>query len=313
MTERVLGTDTSHWSSKIDFYKMYDAGAKFWITKATDAYISSPFQYEDSKFMEFSKAAIAHGKLLTGCFHWLQASIDPKVAADFYLERYNRFHFDFPPILDFEEANVIKTKKFSDYAWRAQVWLEYVNEKTAKLPIIYTGKWYTDYFKPEYLSWMKEYPLWVADYTWKSNNVFKKPFYMPKPWTKQAIWQFSADGNNRGREFGANADDIDLNWFEGSYDDLLKFIGATDITHPVPPEPPVIEPISGSVFEVIGAIQNVRVGPGMGFEVRTTLKRGATLVNMKDVQVISADEIWLEFEIGWIALVYAGKLYLKDR
>ena len=83
----VCGCDTSHWSGSINFDTMYKAGAKFWITKATDAYKASPFQYEDSKFMEFSKNAFEHGKILTGCYHWLQMSIDPIVAADFYLER----------------------------------------------------------------------------------------------------------------------------------------------------------------------------------------------------------------------------------
>jgi len=159
MTDRVLGCDTSHWSDKINFETMYNAGAKFWITKATDAYKISPIQFEDSKFMEFSTAAIKFGKTLNGCFHWLQASIDPKLAADFYLERYNRFAFDFPPILDFEETNVFTTGKYSDFAWRAQVWLEYVHEKTGRMPIIYTGKWYTDHFTATQISWMSKYPL----------------------------------------------------------------------------------------------------------------------------------------------------------
>ena len=141
MSDRTLGCDTSHWSGSINFDKMYNAGAKFWITKATDAYKVNPIQYEDSKFMEFSKGAFAHGKILTGCYHWLQASIDPKTAADYYLERYNRFFFDFPPILDFEETYVIETGKYSDFAWRAQVWLGYVKEKTGRTPIIYTAKW----------------------------------------------------------------------------------------------------------------------------------------------------------------------------
>lgn len=244
MTDRTLGTDTSHWTGSINFETMYNAGARFWITKATDAYSSSPIQFEDSKFMMFSKAAHDHGKLLTGCYHWLQASIDPKVAADYYLERYKRFPFNFAPILDFEESSVLKTLKFSDYAWRAQVWLDYVHEKTGRLPIVYTGKWFMDYFKPEYVSWMNKYPLWVADYTWYSNNVTKKPYYMPKPWTTQAIWQFSADGNKRGHEFGAGADDIDLNWFEGSYNDLLNFVDKSEVIPPVITPPVIPQPIN---------------------------------------------------------------------
>jgi len=234
MTEKVLGTDTSHWAGSINFDTMYNAGARFWITKATDAYISSPIQYEDTRFMAFSKAAIAHGKLLTGCYHWLQASIDPKVAADYYLERYNRFPFDFPPILDFEEQNVFITGKYSDFAWRAQTWLDYVGNKTGRTPIIYTGKWYTDHFNLKYIQFMNKYPLWVADYTWKSNTLYNRPTYMPAPWTAQTIWQFSADGNGRGKEFGTPGGSIDLNWFEGDLETLRAFLEI--VPEPIPPE-----------------------------------------------------------------------------
>ena len=249
MTDRVLGCDTSHWSDKINFETMYNAGAKFWITKATDAFKTSPTQFEDSKFMEFCTAAFAHGKLLKGCFHWLQASVDPKVAAEFYLERYNRFKFEFPPVLDFEETYVFTTGKYSDYAWRAQVWLEYVHEKTGRMPIIYTGKWYTDHFTSTQISWMNKYPLWVADYTWYSNSIVKKPYYMPSPWTKQTIWQFSADGNNRGAEFGVNSDDICLDWFEGDMETLNAFL---EIVPEIPEPPPVVDK---DITEQLGDIE----------------------------------------------------------
>jgi len=85
--------------------------------------------------------------------------------------------------------------------------------------------------------------LWVADYTAFSNNVLKRPYYMPKPWTQQTIWQFSADGNGRGHEFGTAGNDIDLNWFEGSYDDLIKFVDKPGIVTP-PIVPPVVSQIN---------------------------------------------------------------------
>ena len=105
--DRVLGTDTSHWSGTINFETMYKAGARFWYTKATDAYVEAPILYEDSKFQEYCENAFDFGKLLATCYHWLQASVDPKVAAKFYLERYKRFPFQMPPVLDFEEKSVL--------------------------------------------------------------------------------------------------------------------------------------------------------------------------------------------------------------
>lgn len=308
MTDRVLGTDTSHWSDSINFDTMYNAGAKFWITKATDADKASPFQYEDSKFMEFSTAAFQHGKLLTGCYHWLQASIDPIVAADYYLERYNRFFFDFPPILDFEETYTIQTGKFSDFSWRAQVWLDHVKKKTLKTPIIYTAKWYMDYFKSEYVSWMAEYPLWVADYTWYSSNVLKNPYYMPKTWSKQTMWQFSADKNNRGHEFGIKSDDICLDWYEGSYDNLLSFLGVTTPEPPTEPEPPTNEVILPKL-KVIRNV-NVRSSSSTSASIVGLHATGDTL-DVLEIKPINAVSVWVRDELGWSAVVHYGIRYME--
>lgn len=309
MTERVLGCDTSHWSGSINFETMYNAGAKFWITKASDAYVSSPIQYEDTKFMEFSTAAIKHGKLLTGCFHWLQASIDPKVAADFYLERYNRFVFNFPPILDFEEKNVFVTGKLSDFAWRAQVWLEYVHEKTGRLPIIYTAKWFTEQFKSSYLSWMSKYPLWVADYTWTANNILHRPFRMPEQWEKHTIWQFSADENGRGKEFGAPGGDIDLNWFEGSYDDLKEFLGAIEIPTPEPVPGPPLPPITTDVrMMVVSDIITIREKPSTLSKKLGTKTKGDVVF----VHDFGGSSCWAQLPDGtWCAIEYINKRYLE--
>lgn len=234
MKNYTLGTDTSHWSGDINFETMYNAGARFWITKATDAYKITGKQFEDSKFQSYCEDATAHGKLLKGCYHWLQCSIDPVIAADFYLERYSRFSFEFPPILDFEEPSVRNTGLFSDYAWRAQAWLEHVRKQTGRTPIIYTAKWFTDYFADKLISWMSAYQLWVADYSYWSNSVTLKP-RMPSPWKDREplIWQFSADENARGPEFGITSKSIDLNMFYGSENDLRRFCGI-DVPEEVP-------------------------------------------------------------------------------
>lgn len=233
MNNWALGTDTSHWSGKIDFAKMYAAGARFWITKATDANRTTGYQFEDSRFDEFCKDAFAFGKLLTGCYHWLQYSVDPKVAADFYLERYQRFDFEYPPILDFEEPSVTY---FSDYAWRAQVWCQRVEDVTGRKPMIYTAKWFTSRFSTAQLSWMQAYPLWVADYSWWANNVTKAPYYLPANiWEGWQMWQFQANG--RGNEFGVEAKSIDLNYYQGDYAQLLDWLQV----HEQPPDPLTLE------------------------------------------------------------------------
>ena len=312
MKDRVLGTDTSHWSGSINFDTMYNAGAKFWITKATDAYKASPFQYEDSKFMEFSTAAFQHGKILTGCYHWLQLSIDPKVAADYYLERYNRFFFDFPPILDFEERYVIDTGKFSDYAWRAQMWLEHVELKTGRKPIIYTAKWYMDYFKSEYVSWMSKYPLWVADYTWTSNTL-GYPTRMPQTWTKQTMWQFSADGNNRGSEFGVDGDDICLDWYDGSYDNLLSFLGVTTPEPPTEQPPTEPEPPTNEVIlPKLKVLRFVYIRPEPRKNIKETGNYNAgDIIDVLEIKPINQLSVWVRTDKGWSAVVHYGVRYME--
>ena len=315
MSERTLGTDTSHWSGSINFDTMYNAGARFWITKATDAFKDKPVQYEDSKFMEFTKNAFEHNKLLIGCYHWLQMSIDPVVAADYYLERYNRFPFDFPAIMDFEETYVIQTGKFSDYAWRAQMWLEHVEKKTGRLPIIYTAKWYLDYFKSEQISWMKKYPLWVADYSWVSKTL-NKPYYMPKYWDKHTMWQFSADGNGRGREFGINAGDICLDWYEGSYDDLLKFlyINQTEPEPPVviPPQEPQPPPNTEFRFRVLSQTLNIRSTPSTLNNKNVVGSRvNGEIIRPLEIKVVLPNSVWVRDSRGWSAMVHENVKWLE--
>lgn len=308
---RTIGCDTSHWSGTINFETMYNAGARFWITKATDAYKVSPIQYEDSKFMEFSTAVFQHGKMLNGCYHWLQASIDPVEAANFYLERYNRFNFHFPPILDFEEVYTIETGKYSDFAWRAQMWLEHIEKKTGRKPIIYTAKWYTDHFKDSYLSWMKAYPLWVADYTWTSNTL-GRPTYMPYPWEKQTMWQFSADKNNRGAEFGVGSDDICLDWYEGDYNSLLEFLGTAEIPPIEPPaEPPVEPPAQECIWEPKTSLFNINVREAPTIRARKWfLFPSNHKAELGNKVVVSDKEEWRQLKV-WVATKYNGIDYFK--
>lgn len=324
MSERVLGTDTSHWAGKIDFDVMYNAGARFWYTKATDANKYSGWQYEDSKLLEYSEAVFEQGKLLAGCYHWLQASIDPKIAAKFYLERYKRFPYHFPPIMDFEETEIIKTGKFSDYAWRGQVFLGEVGNATGRTPMIYTAKWYMDYFKENYVSWMKDYPGIIADYTCWSNKFkylwCKEPRRKPYPWLDNwSMWQFSADGNGRGREFGVSAGDIDLNYWHKDMNDLLAFLGLDSQPEPSveppvdPTQPPEEMSMSSKAFYVIGPEQNVRKEPVISTtNIMKVVPHDEEIYPIQDMKVYDTKNIWLKYPVGWIALVYQGKLYLKQ-
>ena len=254
MSKLTLGTDLSHWAGNVNFNTMYDAGAKYCIIKASDANRDTGWQWEDVRFDENARKMFTHGKILAGCYHWLQASLDPKVAADFYLERYNRFNFHFPPVLDFEETSVFSKGLANHYIWCAEVWLDHVERQTGRKPIVYTANWYTKQFNQSKLGWMGAYPLWVASYPWIWTSL-SRPVMPGKIWDDWTFWQYSADNNGRGREFGVDSQNIDLNWFKGSYADLLAFLKVSEPS-PLPSEP---VPPTGDTMFIIEMLGHLRI------------------------------------------------------
>jgi len=51
-----------------------------------------------------------------------------------------------------------------------------------------------------------------------------KPHHLPIVWNDWTMWQFSADGNGRGNEFGVESGNIDLNFYQGTYEKLLAWV-----------------------------------------------------------------------------------------
>ena len=64
-------------------------------------------------------------------------------------------------------------------------------------------------------SLFKRFLCWVARYCSLLHPWNDAEHMRMQPWAEPNYWQFSADGNNRGDEFGVDGDDIDLD---------LKFI-----------------------------------------------------------------------------------------
>ncbi len=72
--------------------------------------------------------------------------------------------------------------------------------------------------------------------------------------------------------------------------------------------PDAVKLPSGTSFEVLAEVLNVRNGPGVEFAIVATLPKGAT-VNGKRLQSRS---VWIEFEKGkWVSLAFNGIANLK--
>lgn len=295
---KVLGVDFSHWAGNVDVEKMYNAGARWAIIKASDANRDTGWQWEDVRFDQNARQIFAKGQLLAGAYHWLQASVDPKVAADFYLERYKRFDFHFPPVLDFEEKSVFGKGLANHYIWCAEVWLDYVHRQTGRRPIIYTANWFTSQFNQSKLSWMGSYPLWVASYPWIWTPL-SRPVMPGKIWDDWTMWQYSADNNGRGKEFGVSSTSIDLNWYKGSYDDLLRWLNAEE---PAPAPPPE----GGTYTILMTGNMAVRSGSGTNNPIVRYVLKGDVLTGyeLKNGWYRIADNEWISGGTQWTEITY---------
>ncbi|AMD85669.1 lysozyme [Capnocytophaga haemolytica] len=202
-SDKILGIDLSHyqdkgeiiWDSlhiKVNEHKYPLQFAVFRATMGNDG--------SDKNFTYFWKEAKQH-TLIRGAYHYYRPDEDPELQARSYLKNAQLEKGDLPPILDVEKL----PKKKSTEAFLADIqkWLDIVEQKYKRKPIIYTYiSFYEDYLSQKF----KKYPFWVANY----NNV-----EVPTTIFKWQMWQFTENGISPGAKVK-----IDLNIYNGSYEEM---------------------------------------------------------------------------------------------
>lgn len=232
----VLGVDLSHWQGICNFPLMNSKGIKFGITKATDIGWGTKKGFVDSKavhnYTEMGKVG-----WLRGGYHWL----DPKYGtaeyqADYYLDNFYFQHpTEFPPVLDLEDSDVIS---WNDMLMKAKGWLERVEKRTGRIPIVYTSNGYISKFLKSQTGFLARYPLWIAHYIQRSYPT------VPEPWARAVMWQYSDRGHfpyykwggaSVGKEWGSGSSYLDMNWWMGTYIELLEFCDGVVVEPPTEP------------------------------------------------------------------------------
>ena len=176
----------------------------------------------DEDFFYNWKTAKAAG-IPRGGYHFLRWDISGLLQARIFCDLLKDDPGELPPVCDFEAP--IKDGKYPSNSMLAQ-FLETVETIMQDKPMIYTSPGFWNRYGKNKItgrfdaSW-SYYPLWIAHYTtasapqipepWKSSNV---------PWS---FWQHSATGD--GLKFGAESKGIDLNWFNGTQEELDKLAG----------------------------------------------------------------------------------------
>jgi len=202
----LTGIDISKWNGAWNAEKAKSAGASFVFIKASQA------AYMDPRFLANWKIA-KDAKLLQGAYHYMDYTRPVRESANFYATILSNYPGDLPPVVDYEQAR----NDNNAAAARAYLreFLEVLRSRGHK-PIIYTSSGFWNKYGDKNSYWT-EFPLWLAQYT-----TATKPA-VPLPWTKWVFWQYSSTG--KGATYGAEGYNVDLNRFNGTLEDLVKFAG----------------------------------------------------------------------------------------
>ena len=264
---RIHGADISRWQhpndAPINFEKMYGAGIRFVIIKASDT--RDDADALALKYVMMDRSAAQAAGIFTGFYHYAvlpdvktdqQVIVDAQTQAQKALWRlgalggYNER--DMPYALDLENNCVrLSGKTCARYLPKTQItlwaktFLKIVKEKTDRTPIIYS---YPSFLEGAMVrdEELRQYPLWLAQYAINPADPLAQPGLKDggcyvHSWTTAncsstwTIWQYSSCGI--APKYGVPSNRLDLNVFRGSpstFADLIKGRWTPEIADQMP-------------------------------------------------------------------------------
>jgi lysozyme len=295
---KTLGIDVSRWqdnnstAQQMDFTKSVSMGAKFVFIK------SSQRLWTDEDILYNWKTSKAAG-LLRGAYHFLDWDVSPREQAKYAWSIIEHDPGELPPVVDFEYWNPPPPNAY-DILWNYVVEMERLS---GKKPIIYTGAFFWDKYGTDAEVW-KNYPLWIASYT--TQDYMESNIKKLTPWDKWTFWQYTDKGD--GLAFGAESLGLDMNWFPGSFDELLQFAGIATLPTPEPP------PQTSVVLPTLKVISPVRVRELPNNYYNTAVLRMRQIgevVKVEDLHVNGSGSVWVKDKDGWSAVVHGGWQYME--
>jgi lysozyme len=279
---RIHGMDISRWqhpsNAPIDFAKMYSAGIRFVMIKASDT--KDPADAQALKYVSIDHNSAQAAGIYTGFYHYatLPDSTDPTIVIEDahaqaqkviwrlaslggYTER------DLSYALDLENncvrVNIIGTcAKYTSRTlitlW-AQTWLKDVESKTGRTPILYS---YPQFLENAMVrsSDLSHYPLWVAHYGINPGDPLAQPGLknigcFVHSWTSSncssmwTMWQYTSCGI--AKKYGVDGTRVDLNVFRGtptSFLDLMRGSWVPEVADLMPVQEPSQTSVLRSTF-----------------------------------------------------------------
>ncbi len=255
----LLGIDVSHYDDSVDWPLLASSGVAFAIAKA-----SQGDYYRDDRCNDHLAGAQAYG-LRTGIYHWVDPQCSPHKQVNFLLDIASSLHYEFvcldveqhaPWLAAFPQKTVPKklmgktVKKKAGLKKQVAPSVNYsprqisdCAEKMAQLLrsrldvplVIYTRvSFIVEYARPM-LTWIKGYPLWLAQYpllpvpksklTWENLHEVHPRLtgpMLPAGCSNWTFWQWSGD---RLRLPGVSSC-LDLNFYNGNAQDFDRLLNA---------------------------------------------------------------------------------------
>jgi len=210
--EKVIGIDASLYQKRINFKTLQDNGVSFVILKASSGSGIDPL------FKQHMAEAEYGPNIVIGAYHWCDPTFDDNKQAQMFLDivqPYDRVKFYAGDAEQWwadwvmwgkmtrnecrpDDVPHLTGQRMNDNIHNI---LNYWSARTDRKVLIYTAKWWTDYYAPLTSGWIKDYPLWVATYptvtkaptSWKEYFDTQPPAgtspYMPRGSEKWTIWQ----------------------------------------------------------------------------------------------------------------------------
>lgn len=328
--------DVSKWQSDINVGKMLGAGTKAMYIRAGGTDRNTGASYTDRRFRE--NAEKFSERIPVGYYYFFYPHFDGAKQAKYFCNLLKSVTWNLPPAIDVESnpRNVSKSRMQTEI----KKFLDTVEAELGIKGVIYTRAtfWNPNVGAP---AWASDYKLWIALYSntlshpWANNP---NSIYRPRPWTDWWLWQYSADQNGRGPEFGVATRGIDINRVNMTEDEFYKFAkwgtGAVeDSAHavddtplpaddePVTEDPPLVIEPPQSKYPYKGFLRRgysaLRLRSRPTTHEKNTvgaIKRGYSFLVYEEKQL--GDDLWWLIElpdgtVGWGARRYNGISYLE--
>ena len=350
---RIHGADISRWQhpndKPIDFAKMYGAGIRFVMIKASDA--RDDADIPSLKFLLTDRNAAQAAGIYTGFYHYayLPNTADPalvirdaKAQAQKVIWRlasiggYNTRDLTYALDLENNCIQINKSKVCTKYATRsnitlwAETWMAMVAEKTGRKPFLYSYSGFLETAMNR-SSILRGYPLWMAQYAINPADPIAEPgrkisgCYVNSWSTSNCtslwqIWQYTSCGI--ASKYGVPSTRLDLNVFRGDTNSFLKLVQGNWI-----PQVGDLLPVNESSTMTISGIKSTTTNKSVEITIEVLRATGTPVVTgtvvfrsdieiaKKPVQTVVRDAagVWVLSIDGLSAGSYTGKIVYVDQ